>query len=348
MKLFDNPDMQRKFEATLASIEKDFGKGTTFIAGDEKIPNIPRISTGSYKLDLITGGGYPVGRIVEIYGPESSGKTTVMLHAIAEVQKTGKLAVFLDAEHALDLNYARSLGVDTKRLIVSQPDSAEDTLQVAERWIKSGLVGAVVIDSVASLVPKVELEGEIGDNHIGLLARLMSQALRKLAGLANRESVIVFFVNQIREKVGVMFGNPETQSGGRALKFYASIRLDIRPKEIHKKDGENVSRTSKIKTVKNKVAPPFKEADVDIEFGTGISKEGEMLDLGEDLGIVQKNGSWYAFNGTRLGQGRENAKQFLSDNKEVFDEIEKILITYLNPVEVAEYDEEPVVDGGDE
>lgn len=335
-------EAKRRVEMTLKGIEKDFGMGACQILGDAKPVPLSRFHSGSYKINEVLGGGYPRGRIIEIYGPESSGKTTVTLHAVAEIQKqeTQNYAVFIDAEHALDINYAADLGVNVKDLIVAQPDTAEDCLQIAERWIRSGAVGLVVIDSVAAMIPKNELEGEIGDNHIGLMARLMSQALRKLAGIALKTGTTVIFINQIREKVGVMFGNPETTTGGRALKFYASIRLDIRPKEIKKgSDGEAVSRMTQIKAVKNKTAAPFRQVEVDIEFGEGISKSGEVLDIGEELGLVKKSGAWYSYwneNGEeiRLGQGRDNAKKFLKANEGVLDFLDERIATLLYPEEI--------------
>jgi recombination protein RecA len=332
-------ERQAIIKATLAQIEKDFGVGICNQLGDAKPVKLERTHSGSFKIDELTGGGYPRGRIIEIFGPESSGKTTVALHALAEIQAQGELAVFIDAEHALDLNYAKALGVDVKALVLAQPDTAEDSLQICERWIRSGVCGIIVIDSVAAMVPKAELEGEIGDNHIGQMARLLSQALRKIAGLAQKTGTEVIFINQLREKVGVMFGNPETTPGGRALKFYASIRLDIRPKEITKIGDNAVSRVSRIKTVKNKVAPPFREVDVDIEFGRGISKEAEILDYGSELGVIDKSGAWYKYKGELIGQGRENAKQALMANGELADEIEALIVTMLNP---PEYDVEDV------
>jgi recombination protein RecA len=330
--LIRNEEERKKIrEATMALVEKEHGIGSCRIMGDSKPVPIPRFRTGSYGIDEITGGGYAKGRIVEIYGPESSGKTTVALHAVAEVQKEGLDAVYIDAEHALDLNYAEALGVDVQNLIMSQPDTGEEALQIAEKWIKSGVVGMVVVDSVASLVPRAELEGDIGDNHVGLLARLMSQALRKLAGLCLKTGVTIIFINQIREKVGVMFGNPETTPGGRALKFYASIRLEVRPSEIGKRDGEAVSRKAKIKAVKNKVGSPHRQVEVDIEFGTGISKAGELLDIGSELGLVRKSGAWYNYGELRLGQGRENAKQYLNENQELLEEIDNALRDMIYP-----------------
>jgi recombination protein RecA len=329
--VFEDKAKQKIFEATMQSIAKDFGVHGSQVLGDTKVAKIPRTSFGSYKIDELTGGGFPKGRIVEIYGPESSGKTTVALHAIAEAQKDG-LAVFIDAENALDVVYAEQLGVNVKDLVVAQPDSAEDCLQVAERWINSGICSMVVVDSVPAMVPEAEIKGEIGDNHVGLLARLMSQALRKIAYACNRTGTSIIFINQIREKVGVMFGNPETTPGGRALKFYSTIRLDVRANEIIKKDGEAVSRKTKIKVVKNKVAPPFREDFVDIEFGEGISKAGEILDYGVDLGILRKQGSWFWYGDERIGNGRPACKQALNENPALLTELDDKIRSYLNPV----------------
>lgn len=340
-KVFQDDAKQKLFEATMQSIAKDFGVHGSQVLGDNKVVKIARNSFGSYKVDELTGGGLPKGRIVEIYGPESSGKTTVALHAIAEVQKEGGLAVFIDAENALDPIYAEALGVNVHDLVVAQPDSAEECLQIAERWINSGICGIVVLDSVPAMVPKAEIKGEIGDNHVGLLARLMSQALRKIAYACNRTGTPMIFINQIREKVGVMFGNPETTPGGRALKFYSTIRLEIRPAEINKKDGEAVSRKTKVKVVKNKVAPPFKEDFVDIEFGEGISKPAEILDYGADLGILQKSGNWYSYKGEKIGNGRENAKKALKSNPDLLAELDDTIRLYMNPPEEAEVEYEP-------
>lgn len=333
-------EVKQRIQMTMQAIQKDFGDNSVMILGDTKPLPIERISSGSYYLDEVMGGGYPKGRFIEIYGPESSGKTTIALHAIAEVQKLKQQnqAVFIDVENALDINYAKKLGVNVKELILSQPETAEEALSIAEAWIRSGVVGIIVIDSVAGLVPKQELEGDIGDNHVGLLARLMSQTLRRLSGLAYKTGTIVIFINQLREKVGVMFGNPETTPGGRALKFYSSIRLDVRPKEITKKDGFAIARTTHIKAVKNKVAPPFREADIDIEFGVGISKNAEIIDMGSELGVIHKSGAWYSYKDNRIGQGKENAKQFLSDNPELTKEIDETIRSLLQP----QY--EPLVD----
>ncbi|WP_080874696.1 recombinase RecA [Oceanobacillus timonensis] len=315
-------DKQQALDTALRQIEKQFGKGSIMKMGENEIPKIATIPSGSLALDVSLGiGGYPRGRVVEIYGPESSGKTTVALHAIAEAQKQGGQAAFIDAEHALDPVYARALGVNIDELLLSQPDTGEQALEIAEALVRSGAVDIIVVDSVAALVPKAEIEGEMGDSHVGLQARLMSQALRKLSGAINKSNTTAVFINQIREKVGVMFGNPETTPGGRALKFYSSVRLEVRRAETLKVGNEMVGNKARIKVVKNKVAPPFKQAEVDIMYGKGISKEGEVLDVGTDLDIVQKSGAWYSYNGDRLGQGRENAKQFLKENIETFKEI---------------------------
>ncbi|MCP3739168.1 recombinase RecA [Rossellomorea sp. BNER] len=306
----------------LKQIEKQFGKGSIMKLGEQTDRQIVTVPSGSLALDTALGvGGYPRGRIVEIYGPESSGKTTVALHAIAEVQAQGGQAAFIDAEHALDPVYAQKLGVNIDELLLSQPDTGEQALEIAEALVRSGAVDAIVIDSVAALVPKAEIEGEMGDSHVGLQARLMSQALRKLSGAINKSKTIAIFINQIREKVGVMFGNPETTPGGRALKFYSSVRLEVRRAETLKQGNEMVGNKTRVKVVKNKVAPPFRVAEVDIMYGEGISKEGEIVDLGSEVDIVQKSGAWYSYNNERLGQGRENAKLFLKENPEIRSEI---------------------------
>jgi recombination protein RecA len=336
--VFDDSGKQKIFEATMQSIAKDYGLNGSQVLGDNKVVRIPRTSFGSYKIDELTGGGLPKGRIIEIYGPESSGKTTVALHAIAEVQKAGGLAVFIDAENALDIVYAEQLGVNVQDLVVAQPDSAEECLQIAERWINSGICDIIALDSVAAMVPEAEIKGEIGDNHVGVLARLMSQALRKLAYALNKTGTSMIFINQIREKIGVMFGNPETTPGGRALKFYSTIRLDIRSSEIQKKDGLAVSRKTKIKVVKNKVAPPFREDFVDIEFGEGISKAGEILDYGPDLGILRKQGSWFWYGEERIGNGRTACKEELNANPELLKELDELIRSYLAPSEEDEVD----------
>ncbi|HKL99290.1 MAG TPA: recombinase RecA [Mobilitalea sp.] len=317
-------DKSRALESALAQIEKQFGKGAVMKLGDSNNNmNIETIPTGSISLDIALGlGGIPKGRIVEVYGPESSGKTTVALHMISEVQKKGGIAGFIDAEHALDPVYAKNIGVDIDNLYISQPDSGEQALEITETMVRSGAVDIVVVDSVAALVPKAEIDGEMGDSHIGLQARLMSQALRKLTAVISKSNCIVIFINQLREKVGVMFGSPETTTGGRALKFYASIRLDIRRIESLKQSGEVVGNRTRVKVVKNKIAPPFKEAEFDIMFGKGISREGDVLDLASDSGIIIKSGAWYAYNDNKIGQGRENAKQYLMDNPEIYQEVE--------------------------
>lgn len=318
-------DKIRALESALAQIEKQYGKGSIMKLGDTNAHmNIETIPTGSISLDIALGlGGVPKGRILEIYGPESSGKTTVALHMVSEVQKRGGIAGFIDAEHALDPAYAKNIGVDIDNLYISQPDNGEQALEITETMVRSGAVDIVIVDSVAALVPKAEIDGEMGDSHVGLQARLMSQALRKLTAVISKSNCIVVFINQLREKVGVMFGSPETTTGGRALKFYSSIRLDVRRIEALKQGGEIVGNRTRIKVVKNKIAPPFREAEFDIMFGKGISKEGDVLDLAADSSIVNKSGAWYAYNDAKIGQGRENAKQFLIDNPQVFAEIEE-------------------------
>ncbi|PGM54721.1 recombinase RecA [Bacillus sp. AFS053548] len=337
-------DRQAALDMALKQIEKQFGKGSIMKLGEQTDRQISTISSGSLALDVALGvGGYPRGRIIEVYGPESSGKTTVALHAIAEVQANGGQAAFIDAEHALDPVYAQKLGVNIDELLLSQPDTGEQALEIAEALVRSGAIDIIVIDSVAALVPKAEIEGDMGDAHVGLQARLMSQALRKLSGAINKSKTIAFFINQIREKVGVMFGNPETTPGGRALKFYSTIRLEVRRAEQLKQGNDIVGNKTKIKVVKNKVAPPFRQAEVDIMYGEGISKEGEILDIGSDLDIVLKSGAWYSYNEERLGQGRENAKQFLKENKEIRDTIKQSIRLHHgldNPVTVTETDDE--------
>ncbi len=311
-------------EAALKQIEKEFGKGSVMRLGDKANENIDVISSGSISLDKALGvGGFPKGRIIEIYGPESSGKTTFALHAVANAQKDGGYAAFIDAEHALDPVYAKNLGVDIDNLILSQPDSGEQALEIAEALIKSGSVDIIVIDSVAALVPEAELNGEMGDNHVGLHARLMSQAMRKMAGLISKTNCVAIFINQIREKVGVMFGNPETTTGGRALKFFASVRLEIRRGEAIKDGTTVIGNRTNIKVVKNKVAPPFKTAECDIIYGQGISKVGEIVDLATDADIIHKSGAWFSYDGEKIGQGRENAKEFLKNNPEIAAKIEE-------------------------
>ncbi|MFC4103494.1 recombinase RecA [Paenibacillus xanthanilyticus] len=317
-------DRRAALEMALRQIEKQFGKGSIMKLGESANMTVETVSSGSLALDIALGiGGFPRGRIIEIYGPESSGKTTVALHAIAEVQRSGGQAAFIDAEHALDPLYASKLGVNIDELLLSQPDTGEQALEIAEALVRSGAVDIIVIDSVAALVPKAEIEGEMGDSHVGLQARLMSQALRKLSGAISKSKTIAIFINQLREKVGVMFGNPETTPGGRALKFYSSVRLDVRRVETIKQGNDMVGNRTRVKVVKNKVAPPFKQAEVDIMYGEGISKEGSIIDIGVEMDIVQKSGAWFSFNGERLGQGRENAKQFLKDHKDISSVIEK-------------------------
>ena len=314
----------KALDAALVQIEKQYGKGAVMKLGDPSAQmNVETIPTGSLSLDIALGlGGIPKGRIIEIYGPESSGKTTVTLHMIAEVQRRGGIAGFIDAEHALDPVYAKNIGVDIDNLYISQPDNGEQALEITETMVRSGAIDIVVVDSVAALVPKAEIDGDMGDSHVGLQARLMSQALRKLTAVISKSNCIVIFINQLREKVGVMFGNPETTTGGRALKFYSSVRLDVRRIEALKQGGEVIGNRTRVKVVKNKIAPPFKEAEFDIMFGKGISKEGDIVDLASNVGIINKSGAWFAYEGNKIGQGRENAKQYLRDNPAVCDEIE--------------------------
>ncbi len=319
----ENIEKKKALEAAMGQIEKQFGKGSIMKLGEFNAMNVEAIPTGALSLDIALGiGGVPRGRIIEVYGPESSGKTTLALHIIAEAQKTGGEAAFIDAEHALDPVYAKHLGVDIDNLIVSQPDTGEQALEITEALIRSGALDVVVVDSVAALVPKAEIDGDMGDSHMGLQARLMSQALRKLAGAINKSKTVLIFINQLREKIGVMFGNPETTTGGRALKFYASVRMDIRKTENIKQDGEIVGSRARVKVVKNKVAPPFREAEFDIVYGKGISKEGNILDIAVNLDIIEKSGSWFSYKGNRLGQGRENVKQYLKDNPDFMNEVE--------------------------
>ncbi|HLR66206.1 MAG TPA: recombinase RecA [Virgibacillus sp.] len=330
-------DRKQALDMALKQIEKQFGKGSIMKLGEQAEKRIATIPSGSLALDVALGiGGYPRGRVVEIYGPESSGKTTVALHAIAEAQRQGGQAAFIDAEHALDPNYARALGVNIEELLLSQPDTGEQALEIAEALVRSGAVDIIVVDSVAALVPKAEIEGEMGDSHVGLQARLMSQALRKLSGVINKSKTMAVFINQIREKVGVMFGNPETTPGGRALKFYSSVRLEVRRAETLKQGNDMVGNKARIKVVKNKVAPPFKQAEVDIMYGEGISKEGEILDMASGLDIIKKSGSWYSYNEERLGQGRENAKQFLKENEDMMAEIHDAIRQHYNLDETKE------------
>lgn len=317
-------DKLKALDAAIAQIEKQYGKGSVMKLGDNSANmNVETVPTGSLSLDIALGlGGLPKGRIVEVYGPESSGKTTVALHCVAEVQKRGGIAGFIDAEHALDPVYARNIGVDIDNLYISQPDCGEQALEITETMVRSGAVDIVVVDSVAALVPKAEIDGDMGDSHVGLQARLMSQALRKLTAVISKSNCIVIFINQLREKVGVMFGNPETTTGGRALKFYSSVRLDVRRTESLKQAGEIVGNHVRVKVVKNKIAPPFREAEFDIMFGQGISREGDVLDLAVNAGIVNKSGAWYAYEGDKIGQGRENAKTYLHENPAFFDMLE--------------------------
>ncbi len=338
----ENPEKMKALEAALGQIEKQFGKGSVMKLGDFTAMNVEAIPTGALSLDIALGiGGIPRGRIIEVFGPESSGKTTLALHVIAEAQKMGGEAAFIDAEHALDPVYAKHLGVDIDNLIVSQPDTGEQALEIAEALVRSGALDIIVVDSVAALVPKAEIDGDMGDAHVGLQARLMSQALRKLAGVINKSKCVIVFINQLREKVGVMFGNPETTPGGRALKFYASVRLDIRRIEAIKQEGEVVGNRTRVKVVKNKVAPPFREAEFDIVYGKGISKEGNLLDIAVNLDIIEKSGSWFSYNGDRIGQGRENVKTYLMDNPKIAEEVEKkIRDNYATAFEKSLGDEE--------
>ena len=321
----NNEDKLRALDAALGQIEKQYGKGAVMKLGDSAANmNVETIPTGSLSLDIALGlGGVPKGRIIEVYGPESSGKTTVALHMVAEVQKRGGIAGFIDAEHALDPAYAKNIGVDIENLYISQPDNGEQALEITETMVRSGAVDIIIVDSVAALVPKAEIDGDMGDSHVGLQARLMSQALRKLTAAISKSNCIVIFINQLREKVGVMFGNPETTTGGRALKFYSSIRLDVRRIEALKQGGEMVGNRTRIKVVKNKVAPPFREAEFDIMFGKGISKESDILDLAVNLGIIQKSGAWFAYNDGKIGQGRENAKAYLESHPEVMETLDQ-------------------------
>ena len=352
----NNEDKLRALDAALGQIEKQYGKGAVMKLGDSAANmNVETIPTGSLSLDIALGlGGVPKGRIIEVYGPESSGKTTVALHMVAEVQKRGGIAGFIDAEHALYPAYAKIIGVDIDNLYISQPDIGEQALEITETMVRSGAVDIIIVDSVAALVPKAEIDGDMGDSHVGLQARLMSQALRKLTAAISKSNCIVIFINQLREKVGVMFGNPETTTGGRALKFYSSIRLDVRRIEALKQGGEMVGNRTRIKVVKNKVAPPFREAEFDIMFGKGISKEGDVLDLAASVGIVQKSGAWFAYGGDKIGQGRENAKAYLREHPEIMDEIEhKVRVAYgLIKEEAPEGTEEtaavPETEGDDE
>ena len=320
----ENAEKRKALEVAMSQIEKQFGKGSVMKLGEYKAMEVEAIPTGALSLDIAIGiGGVPRGRIIEVFGPESSGKTTLALHIIAEAQKMGGEAAFIDAEHALDPVYARKLGVDIDNLIVSQPDTGEQALEITEALVRSGALDVVVVDSVAALVPKAEIDGEMGDSHMGLQARLMSQALRKLAGAINKSKTVLIFINQLREKIGVMFGNPETTTGGRALKFYASVRMDIRKTEMMKQDGQVIGNRVRVKVIKNKVAPPFREAEFDVLYGKGISKVGNILDMAVNLDIVEKSGAWFSYNGQRISQGRENAKRYLEEHPDIMDEIEK-------------------------
>lgn len=320
----ENIEKKKALEMAMSQIEKQFGKGSVMKLGEFKAMEIEAIPTGALSLDIALGiGGVPRGRIIEVFGPESSGKTTLALHIVAEAQKMGGEAAFIDAEHALDPVYAKKLGVDIDNLIVSQPDTGEQALEITESLVRSGALDVIVVDSVAALVPKAEIDGDMGDSHMGLQARLMSQALRKLAGAINKSKTVLIFINQLREKIGVMFGNPETTTGGRALKFYASVRMDIRRIENIKQDGEVKGNRVRVKVIKNKVAPPFREAEFDIVYGQGISKEGNILDMAVNLDIVEKAGSWFSYNGERIGQGRENVKKYLKENPEMLEDIEQ-------------------------
>ena len=340
-------DKLKALDAAIAQIERQYGKGSVMKLGDNTANmNVETIPTGSLSLDIALGlGGLPKGRIIEVYGPESSGKTTVALHCVAEVQRQGGIAGFIDAEHALDPVYARNIGVDIDNLYISQPDNGEQALEITETMVRSGAVDIVIVDSVAALVPKAEIDGDMGDSHVGLQARLMSQALRKLTGVISKSNCIVIFINQLREKVGVMFGNPETTTGGRALKFYSSVRLDVRRVEALKQAGEVIGNHTRVKVVKNKVAPPFKEAEFDIMFGKGISKEGDILDLAANVGIISKSGAWYAYEGDKIGQGRENAKTYLREHPDFSAMIETMVREhYFNAADEAESEEKDKAD----
>lgn len=326
----DRNDKLKALDAALSQIEKAHGKGSIMKLGDStKNMNIETVPTGSISLDIALGlGGVPKGRIIEIYGPESSGKTTVALHMVAEVQKRGGIAGFIDAEHALDPVYAKNIGVDIDNLYISQPDFGEQALEITETMVRSGAIDIIIVDSVAAIVPKAEIDGEMGDSHVGLQARLMSQALRKLTAVISKSNCIVIFINQLREKIGIMFGNPETTTGGRALKFYSSVRMDVRKADTLKSGGEVIGSRTRIKIVKNKIAPPFKEAEFDIMFGEGISKAGDLLDLASNIDVINKSGSWYAYNGEKIGQGRENAKNFLKQNPDIMEKVEAAVRDY--------------------
>ena len=346
----ENTEKKKALEMAMSQIEKQFGKGSVMKLGEFKAMEVEAIPTGALSLDIALGiGGVPRGRIIEIYGPESSGKTTLALHVIAEAQKMGGEAAFIDAEHALDPVYAKKLGVDIDDLIVSQPDTGEQALEITESLIRSGALDVIVVDSVAALVPKAEIDGDMGDSHMGLQARLMSQALRKLAGALNKTKTVLIFINQLREKIGVMFGNPETTTGGRALKFYASVRMDIRKIENIKQDGEVKGSRVRVKVIKNKVAPPFREAEFDIVYGEGISKAGNILDMAVNLDIIEKAGSWFSYNGERIGQGRENVKKYLKENPDILKDVEeKVRDNFAKAFEQSLGEELPVVDDDEE
>lgn len=346
----ENAEKKKALEVAMSQIEKQFGKGSVMKLGEFKAMEIEAIPTGALSLDIALGiGGVPRGRIIEVFGPESSGKTTLALHIVAEAQKMGGEAAFIDAEHALDPVYAKKLGVDIDNLIVSQPDTGEQALEITESLVRSGALDVIVVDSVAALVPKAEIDGDMGDSHMGLQARLMSQALRKLAGAINKSKTVLIFINQLREKIGVMFGNPETTTGGRALKFYASVRMDIRKIENIKQDGEVKGNRVRVKVIKNKVAPPFREAEFDIVYGQGISKEGNILDMAVNLDIVEKAGSWFSYDGNRIGQGRENVKKYLRENPEMLEEIEaKVREDFEKVFEESLGEEIPEIEDDDE
>ncbi len=346
----ENTEKKKALEMAMSQIEKQFGKGSVMKLGEFKAMEVEAIPTGALSLDIALGiGGVPRGRIIEVYGPESSGKTTLALHVVAEAQKMGGEAAFIDAEHALDPVYAKKLGVDIDNLIVSQPDTGEQALEITESLVRSGALDVIVVDSVAALVPKAEIDGDMGDSHMGLQARLMSQALRKLAGALNKTKTVLIFINQLREKIGVMFGNPETTTGGRALKFYASVRMDIRKIENIKQDGEFKGSRVRVKVVKNKVAPPFREAEFDVVYGEGISKAGNILDMAVNLDIIEKAGSWFSYNGDRIGQGRENVKKYLKENPEILEEVEeKVREDFAKAFEQSLGEELPSADEEDE
>ena len=348
--MVENTEKKKALEAAMSQIEKQFGKGSVMKLGEFKAMEIEAIPTGALSLDIALGiGGVPRGRIIEIFGPESSGKTTLALHIIAEAQKMGGEAAFIDAEHALDPIYARKLGVNIDNLIVSQPDTGEQALEITESLIRSGALDVIVVDSVAALVPKAEIDGDMGDSHMGLQARLMSQALRKLAGALNKTKTVLIFINQLREKIGVMFGNPETTTGGRALKFYASVRMDIRKIENIKQDGEVKGSRVRVKVIKNKVAPPFREAEFDIVYGEGISKAGNILDMAVNLDIIEKAGSWFSYNGERIGQGRENVKKYLKENPDILQEVEgKVRDNFAKAFEQSLGEELPSIEDDEE